>query len=551
MSQPGCLHLSFDYTFGAGPEAEVHFAYFYPFSYADCQRLLRNIDNAFGSSADPAAPPGRLRGKGKKGSKGRDPAADVYYHRELLAHSLEGRRVELLTITSTDGRSADSDREPRIEGGLFPEERPRPHRFAGKPAVFVSARVHPGETAASYMLHGFLAFLLQPGNSYARELRRRFVFKVVPMVNPDGVFHGHFRTDTRGCNLNRQYATPSPSRHPTIFAIKNVLKQLSSTFPSLPGEPSPGAGSSTRSGHGGLWCYLDLHGYSARHGCYFIANPQTPHREWRSLFLASAMQTYAPQFNADACGYGKSKKGLPSKRSIYGTPYGQLHDRSITRGGGERGGAAGGGAVSSSKSGGSASFPASSAVAAASSSAGGRRSAQAAEGGDADDDDDEDGAAGSGDDSELDEGRAARGERPLSLEDLAVAGELYAPGAAGLVDPTEEDRPLLAPFATHGDPAGRLAAGERSRVSREWAQVKSKSSGKGEGHKDGTGRVCALRELGVQLSFTIECSCNMLSHTRVYGRLHAAAHLRSPGFDPYAAHHVQAPADAGGELGAT
>lgn len=137
----------------------MHFAYFYPFSYADCQRLLRNIDNAFGSSADAGAAPGRLRAKARK-TGGRDPAADVYYHRELLAHSLEGRRVELLTITSSDGKSEDSDREAAIEGGLFPEGCPRPHRFQGKPAVFVSARVHPGETAASYMLHGFVAFLL-------------------------------------------------------------------------------------------------------------------------------------------------------------------------------------------------------------------------------------------------------------------------------------------------------------------------------------------------------------------------------------------------------
>jgi len=194
------MALTFKYTFGA--EHEVNFAFFYPFSYADCQRLIRNIDSAFGSSADASAPVGRLRERGTR-KNGKDPAAEVYYHRELLAYSLEGRRLELLTITSTDNRMGNSDREAYLDGGLFPGRAPRPHKFSKKPAVFVSARVHPGESASSYMLHGFLAFLLQPGNPYARELRRRFVFKVVPMVNPDGVFHGHFRTDTQGVNLNR------------------------------------------------------------------------------------------------------------------------------------------------------------------------------------------------------------------------------------------------------------------------------------------------------------------------------------------------------------
>ena len=362
------------------------------------------------------------------------------------------------------------------------------------------------------------------------------MFKVVPMVNPDGVFHGHFRTDTRGCNLNRQYANPIPSKHPTIFAIKGVLKQLAATFPSLPGEPTPGGSSSSAKsgGQGGLWCYLDLHGYSARHGCYFIANPQTPHREWRSLFLASALQTYAPQFNADACGYGKTKKGTPSKRLVYATPFGQLHDRSISSGTGS--GAAQGRAMAT---GGGARVAADKAA----SGAGGSSRADCDGDNDDDDDDDEDGAAGSGGDDDDDEnaGNAAKSDRPLSLEDLLDAGENYASGAAGLVDTTELEKPMLVPYTTAGLPYGRLAPGERSRVSREWAQIKGRSSGKGEGHKDGTGRVCALRELKVQLSYTIECSCNLLSHTRVYNRLHAAAHLRNEGLDPYAAHHVQSP----------
>ena len=82
----------------------------------------------------------------------------------------------------------------------------RPRRFANKPCVFVSARVHPGETPASFACDGLLALLLDPDEPRACALRSRFVFKIVPMLNPDGVHLGHFRTDSRGIDLNRCYA---------------------------------------------------------------------------------------------------------------------------------------------------------------------------------------------------------------------------------------------------------------------------------------------------------------------------------------------------------
>lgn len=58
------------------------------------------------------------------------PLDSIYYHRELLCYSLDGLRVDLLTVTSCHGLR--EDREPRLEQ-LFPDlSTPRPFRFTGK-----------------------------------------------------------------------------------------------------------------------------------------------------------------------------------------------------------------------------------------------------------------------------------------------------------------------------------------------------------------------------------------------------------------------------------
>lgn len=61
-----------------------------------------------------------------------------------------------------------------------------------KRCVVISARVHPGETPASWMMRGMLDFITGD-SAEARLLRSLFVFKIVPMLNPDGVAFGNNR----------------------------------------------------------------------------------------------------------------------------------------------------------------------------------------------------------------------------------------------------------------------------------------------------------------------------------------------------------------------
>ena len=75
------------------------------------------------------------------------------------------------------------------------------------------------------MMKGVIDFLI--GDSIeAQILRNNFVFKIVPMLNPDGVINGNYRCSLAGCDLNRRWKYPSPILHPTIYNTKRLIKQL-------------------------------------------------------------------------------------------------------------------------------------------------------------------------------------------------------------------------------------------------------------------------------------------------------------------------------------
>ncbi|NXN87840.1 CBPC5 protein, partial [Bombycilla garrulus] len=212
--------LSFVHRFLEHRGATTYFAFCYPFSYTECQDMLARLDGRFQDCRHMSPS---------------SPLDSVYYHRELLCHSLDKLRVDLLTITSCHGMQ--EKREPRLDK-LFPDtSTPRPHCFTGKRVFFLSSRVHPGETPSSFVFNGFLDFILREEDPRAQMLRRMFVFKLIPMLNPDGVARGHYRTDSRGVNLNRQYLQPDAELHPAVYGAKAVLLYHHVHSRVLPGSP--------------------------------------------------------------------------------------------------------------------------------------------------------------------------------------------------------------------------------------------------------------------------------------------------------------------------
>jgi hypothetical protein len=124
--------------------------------------------------------------------------------RQKLCSSLGGNVVELLTIT-------DFNAPPAV--------------IVQRPVVLLTSRVHPGETNASWVFQGLLWWLTS-GHAKAVAIRQRCVFKIVPVLNPDGVVAGNYRSNLTGMDLNRFWHQPHPDFHPTIVATKHFISQL-------------------------------------------------------------------------------------------------------------------------------------------------------------------------------------------------------------------------------------------------------------------------------------------------------------------------------------
>ncbi|XP_052552394.1 cytosolic carboxypeptidase 2 [Tympanuchus pallidicinctus] len=151
-----------------------YFAHSYPYTYSDLQRYLRTVMG--------------------------DPARSQYCVVRALCRSLAGNIVYLLTITAPSGGAA-------------------------KRAVVLSARVHPGESGGSWAMQGFLDFILSAAPD-AHLLRQLFVFKVVPMLNPDGVVVGNSRCSLAGRDPNRAYGTGSRGSFPAIWHLRAMVERL-------------------------------------------------------------------------------------------------------------------------------------------------------------------------------------------------------------------------------------------------------------------------------------------------------------------------------------
>lgn len=94
-----------------------------------------------------------------------------------------------------------------------------------KANVWITARQHPGETMAQWLVEGLMSQLLDTDNPVSRALLAKANFYIVPNMNPDGGVRGHLRTNALGVNLNREWQSPSLEKSPEVFHVVNKMRQ--------------------------------------------------------------------------------------------------------------------------------------------------------------------------------------------------------------------------------------------------------------------------------------------------------------------------------------
>jgi len=113
------------------------------------------------------------------------------------------------------------------------------------------------------MMKGIIDFLV--GNSpEAFVLREKFVFKIVPMLNPDGVINGNYRCSLSGADLNRRWKSTSKLLYPEIFETKKLCKNFQRERQ--------------------LVLYCDLHGHSRNKNVFIYGNNYPENPESTRLF---------------------------------------------------------------------------------------------------------------------------------------------------------------------------------------------------------------------------------------------------------------------------
>lgn len=110
---------------------------------------------------------------------------------------------------------------------------------APKQTVWIHARTHAAETGPSFVLEGLIRAVLAEDPA-GRALRQRYVFKIVPMHNVDGVIAGNYRTNTSSINLENQWLPAPGSPYLSAAApLENRLLNLGGMAPALLDQEAP------------------------------------------------------------------------------------------------------------------------------------------------------------------------------------------------------------------------------------------------------------------------------------------------------------------------
>ncbi|XP_078456197.1 cytosolic carboxypeptidase 1 isoform X3 [Lampetra fluviatilis] len=260
--------LTFTVTFFHKDDA-CYFAYHFPYTYTSLMAHLQGL----GAACD---------------------QRQIYFKQQTLCQSMGGNGCPVVTITAAPQSTGWQDI----------------YRLRNRPYIFLTSRVHPGESNSSWVMKGSLEFLMSD-DPLAQSLRESYIFKIVPMLNADGVINGSYRCSLGGEDLNRQWSSPDPELHPTIFHTKGLLQYLASIA------------------HTPL-VYCDYHGHSRKKNV-FLYGCSMKETIWQTAAEAKASSVYedlsyrtlprilhqiAPAFCLSSCNFVVEKSKASTARVV-------------------------------------------------------------------------------------------------------------------------------------------------------------------------------------------------------------------------------------------
>ncbi|KAH0787946.1 Clan MC, family M14, Zinc carboxypeptidase-like metallopeptidase [Histomonas meleagridis] len=240
---------------------EVCLCYAIPYTYSD---LLKSIDHW-----DNIAKPG------------------VFKH-ETLCSTDGGRDCPILTITSPNN--------------TIPLEK--------RKYIFITGRIHPGESNSSFLVHGLIDFLLSdtPEANYIIEST---IIKCVPMMNIDGVVEGFYRVSLSGNDLNRMWTAPDLILHPVVYHTKSLIRKIVSEK--------------------GCTFYIDFHGHSRLHGTFIYGCPNDDDHEFRNSekIYPGILSLLSDTFSLSHCVFSFPQERKSAGRIVVRTEFNILNSYTV------------------------------------------------------------------------------------------------------------------------------------------------------------------------------------------------------------------------------
>ncbi|XP_046403035.1 cytosolic carboxypeptidase 1-like isoform X2 [Ischnura elegans] len=267
-STKGRTYVTSTFTISFPHQYDVcYLAYHYPYSYSmlmtQIWKLTRNIDTSH-----------------------------TYLKVNTLCSSLNKNPVPLITVSAHDMEK---------------------NKIVDREVIMLTARVHPGECNSSWIMGGVLNFLLGSGQK-ASELRRKFLFKIVPMLNVDGVINGCDRCGLTDEDLNRCWIRPNQQLHPEIYHTKGLVECMARDLNKTP------------------FLYCDFHGHSRRknvfvYGCsqehsWFKGDRAVPENPVEFLMLPHLMDRFNPAFSLSNCNFTVEKNRESTARVTFWREFG-------------------------------------------------------------------------------------------------------------------------------------------------------------------------------------------------------------------------------------